>query len=93
MAFNRSALLVRSPDILSTDIDGELVLISIHHGRYYGLDAVGSEIWQRLEQPKLIDALCDEVKAHFEGDPDTIERETIEYIDLLASNALVLEAS
>jgi hypothetical protein len=36
--------------------------------------------------------LCEELKAHFDGDPETIEREALAFIDKLAANRLVLPA-
>jgi len=53
---------------LSTEVDGEAVLIGIETGRYYGLDAVGTAIWNRIEQPCRFDALCAGLSEEFEGD-------------------------
>lgn len=92
MAFEPSALLVRSPDIIASEVDGELVLISIQDGKYYGLDAVGSEIWRLLEEPRSVAALVAALQAHFDGDAEAIERETLEFIGKLAAQTLVRTA-
>jgi hypothetical protein len=92
MPFATDTTLVRTTETLATEVDGEIVLISITDGRYFGLDSVGSEIWRRLEQPKRVDALCAELKEHFEGDPETIEREAIAFLDTLVDSKLVLTA-
>lgn len=92
MSIDPAARLVRTPNVIATEVDGELVLMSIEEGRYFGLDAVGSEIWRRLEVPKTIDSLTDELKAHFEGDAATIERDTAAFIDRLSENGLVAGA-
>ena len=92
MTFDPDTRIVRSSETLATDVDGEIVLISIADGQYYGLDAVGSEIWRRLAAPKQVSALCEELKAHFDGDPDVIEREALAFLDTLAGNRLVLPA-
>ena len=52
-------------------------------------NAVGSEIWRRLEEPKSVEALTTELKAHFDGDPDTIERETLDFLDKLSDQKLL----
>jgi hypothetical protein len=92
MTLDPSTTIVRTADAIATEIDGEIVLINIEDGKYFGLDPVGSEIWRRLESPKRVDALCDELKAHFEGDPDTIERETLTFLDQLSDSKLLLPA-
>lgn len=53
--------------LMSSEIDGELVLMSVENGFYYGLDSIGADIWVRLEQPvsleQLVDQLCEEYAA------------------------------
>jgi hypothetical protein len=92
MPFEPDATIVRTSETLATEVDGEIVLISIRDGRYFGLDQVGSEIWRRLEAPKRVDALCAELKDHFDGDPETIERETLAFLDTLSGSNLVVPA-
>jgi hypothetical protein len=92
MTFDPSATIVRTSEAIATEIDGEIVLIHIEDGKYFGLDPVGSEIWRRLETPKRVDALCDELKAHFEGDPNMIEREALAFLDQLSESRLLLAA-
>jgi len=85
-------MIVQSGKALSTMVDGEAVLIGIETGRYYGLDAVGTAIWNRLEQPCSIDALCAGLVEEFEGDPAVIEEETRTFIALLVERDLVRPA-
>jgi hypothetical protein len=89
MSLDPSATIVRSADTVATEVDGEIVLIDIEAGKYFGMDSVGSEIWRRLESPVRVDALCAAMVAHFEGDAAVIESETRAFLDKLdASNLL-----
>jgi len=92
MVFDPSVPLARAPDIIASEVDGELVLISVENGKYFGLDPVGSEIWRLLEQPRSTATLVEALKAAFDGDGETVERETIAFIDQLAAQSLVDEA-
>ena len=76
MTFTADTIVSRSGNTLSTEIDGEMVLVGIETGRYYGFDAIGTAIWKRIEQPCRVDALCAALVADFDGDPALIERET-----------------
>lgn len=89
MAIDPAARLTRASNIIATEVDGEVVLMSIENGCYFGLDPIGSEIWRRLDEAKSAEALTAELKDHFEGDPDAIERETLAFLGELADNALV----
>lgn len=92
MAFDSSAPLLRSPDIIASEVDGELVLVSIQDGKYFGLDAVGSEIWRLLEEPRSSAALVEALQSQFEGDAAQVESDTLAFIDELAANGLLRAA-
>ena len=88
MSFTGETMIVQSGKALSTEVDGEAVLIGIESGRYYGLDAVGTAIWNRIEQPCSFEALCAGLIEEFEGDPAVIEEETRVFVDLLVAREL-----
>ncbi|MCW3847397.1 PqqD family peptide modification chaperone [Sphingomonas sp. LB-2] len=92
MALDPSAPLVRSPDIIASEVDGELVLISIQDGKYFGLDPIGSEIWRLLEQPHTPAAVCETLQSQFDGDAAEIEGDAMEFMAELASHALLRAA-
>ena len=56
--------LIRDPDLVFAPMDGELVMMSIEHGEYYGVGGVGSRVWELLEQPITVEditaVICDE---------------------------------
>lgn len=39
-----TTVISRSPAVLTAEADGEIVMMSIEHGCYFGLDAIGSDI-------------------------------------------------
>ncbi len=92
MTLTADTMIVRSDTTLSNDIDGEAVLIGIETGRYYGLDAVGTAIWKRIEQPCRLDMLCAGLIEDFEGDPAVIEQETRAFLAQLLERELVRAA-
>ena len=57
-------LLVRNPDLVSADMDGETVMMSIEQGQYFGIGGVGSRVWELLMQPvsvaRIIEIICNE---------------------------------
>lgn len=78
-----------SNDQIAATVDREIVILSVERGSYYGLDDVGSEIWQKMENPVRVDALCEVLAAKYDADRGTIERDVLALLDKLAAEGLV----
>jgi len=53
---------------VSTDVEGEAVILHPGTGQYHGLNAVGTEIWGRLDDPATVADLAAAVaEAHDES--------------------------
>jgi hypothetical protein len=48
------AVVARTPGLSVTDMDGELVMMSIENGKYYRMDRIGSRIWELVERPRAV---------------------------------------
>ena len=57
----------RSDRQVSCRIDDETVLMHLETGLYFGYDPVGSRVWELLEQPITVGALCDRLVAEYAG--------------------------
>ena len=78
-----------SEDHLAANVDGDVMLMSIAHGRYVGLDTISSDIWRRLQEPQAVGALCQSLARDYDADPKTIEREVIELLGKLHEQGLI----
>ena len=84
----------RNRDILHSPVGTEeSVMMSIEAGRYYGLNAVASRIWELLESPKTVAQLCEILCEEFEVDAQTCEAELLEFAQDLIDNGIVHEAA
>lgn len=79
----------KAPDLLAAEMDGEIVLLNVEQGSYYGLDAVGSDIWQRLEAPIVISDLASQLARDYDGDVETIESDLLALAAELHAEGLV----
>src|SRR3569833_1855005 len=79
----------RSPDHLSADVDGEVMLMSVARGRYLGLDDDASDVWKRLETSRTIGDLCRELSTEYDAARDVIERDVEKLITTLHGHGLV----
>jgi hypothetical protein len=79
----------RIGDVLDVDMDGELVMMNIEQGRYFGLNQTGTRIWALLAQPVVISDLCDQLMAEFSVPHKQCEQELIAYLENLLSRGLL----
>ncbi len=93
MSFNaelsRQAVVVRSPDQLSGDLDGRVVLLSIENGEYYNMNEVGSRIWALLEQPITVTALIERLLEEFDVERAICEKEALDFLAQLQRDRLL----
>jgi hypothetical protein len=79
----------RSPSVLTAEVDGEIVMMSIEQGRYFGLDDIGSDIWKRLEAPCSFAALIDRLAADYAADRATIAADVRALLEQMAAEDVV----
>ena len=75
---------------IAADVAGKHVLMSEDKGVYVGLDAVGKAIWQHLETPLTIGALCEQLRADYlVSDRPSFERDVTNFLEGLRLHGLV----
>lgn len=81
---------VRTENILSSEIDDEVVLMSMDTDKYYGLDPIASRIWKLLQQPCTLRQMCEKLMTEFKVDARTCQRDVLEFVQKLADAQLVM---
>jgi hypothetical protein len=89
VALEPSTVVVRSHAVLANEIDGEAVMLSIENGKYYGLDGVGTDIWNLVSEPRSIGAICTELLDRYDVDAETCRNEVIEFLEVLVADGSV----
>lgn len=84
-----ASLVVRSDTPLSADVGGRVVLMSMERGNYYDLDAISSDIWNRLESPVRVSDLCAALCHVYDGTPSVIEADVVVLLHRFAEQGLI----
>jgi hypothetical protein len=84
-----SSIVRQSGGLVSTEIDGEVVMMSVEQGSYYGLDKVGSRIWALIEQPMKVSALCDRLVEEYDVERAVCESAVLKFLDQLLEQGSV----
>ncbi|PIW44712.1 MAG: PqqD family protein [Zetaproteobacteria bacterium CG12_big_fil_rev_8_21_14_0_65_54_13] len=89
MALNMSDVVRRNPEIVHSDMDGETVMMSVNEGSYYGLNGVGSQIWELLEQEMSVDAICTELLGHFDVEEKQCCSEVLAFLEEMSTSNVI----
>lgn len=76
-------------DHVATEIDNAVVMMSVEQGKYYSLDSVGSRIWNLLEQPRRVTAVCAMIQDEFAVERETCERDVLDFVGRLVAAGLL----
>jgi len=75
--------------LMSSQIDGELVLMSVENGFYYGLDSIGADIWGRLEEPVSLEQLVDQLCKEYAGERSKIRQDVQSLLDDMCTQRIL----
>lgn len=88
----RQTQLHRSSDLLTAELNGETVMMSVETGRYHSLDAVGRDIWDRLEHRTTAAALAADMARDYDAPAETIEQDILALLAELSAQGLLVVA-
>lgn len=89
MQITPATVLVAARDQVSTELEGEAVILGLADGIYYGLDGVGALVWERLREPCSVAELVGAVTAAYAVDAETAERDLLALLAELAERRLI----
>ena len=85
----RDARIVRTQEILESEVDGEVIALDVDRGQCYGMNAPASAIWHLLRTPsspvEISRLLCE----GYEIEPLECERAVIAFVTSLHAEGLV----
>lgn len=84
------SIIKRNSGLVSTDVDGEKVMMSVENGEYFGLDSVGSRIWEMIENPIKVETLIDYLIDEFDVSKQQCEIDALEFLNELFEKKLLI---
>jgi coenzyme PQQ synthesis protein D (PqqD) len=77
------------PSVIARELSGETVLLNLESGIYYGLDAVGTRVWQLLVQGSTIAGVCETMLDEYEVEPDVLRGDVVRLVGDLRERGIV----
>ena len=75
--------------VVAKQLSGETVILDLEKGIYFGLNAVGSRIWQMLDEDKTLGEICDRLFEEYEVSRSDLEMDTLALVAELKSRGLI----
>ena len=85
----QNTIIAQTKELVSSDLDGETVLLSIETGKYYNMDPIGSRIWELIKDPMSVSQLIEILLDEFNVDREQCEKEVLVFLDRLAGDHLI----
>lgn len=86
---NETSRVRSSKNVFAREFDGELVLLDLARGDYYGLDAVGARLWQSLMEGASVDETAATLAQDYDVDPSVLRADLMALLSELADKGLV----
>jgi hypothetical protein len=78
--------------VVCAELDDEAVLLDVETGIYYGLDTVGTRIWNLLAQGAASQQILDHLLVEYDVDPDRLQADLSAFMSLLETKGLTRTA-
>jgi hypothetical protein len=76
-------------DVVFRELDGEAVILNLESGRYFGLDPVGTRIWQICEGSGSLRSVWQAMQDEFDAPAEQLQADLLAFVDQLSSEGLV----
>ena len=83
-------VVVRAADLVHNELDGEVTMMNIESGKYYGLtSSVAADVWRLLETPVPAGRICADLMTRYRVDRDRCESEVLAFLQRMAAEGVV----
>ncbi len=89
MAITTADRIVRSDEPVWSPAGDEVVMLSVAKGKYYGLNDIAAAVWERIERPIGVGALCDSLQRSFKVSREECEADVVAFLEQLLAKGLI----
>ncbi len=79
----------QSSAIYTSSIDNEAVMLNVDLGKYFGMNSVASEIWNKLKNTMTVASLIHSLSSEYNVSPEECQADVVPFLDQLISNGLI----
>ena len=84
-----TTVITKSANQVSCTLDNEMAILDLNASTYFGLNEVGAHIWNLLDEPRSVAAICESVVDQFEVDPERCRSDVELFLGSLQQAGLI----
>ncbi|RRS30827.1 MAG: coenzyme PQQ biosynthesis protein PqqD [Epsilonproteobacteria bacterium (ex Lamellibrachia satsuma)] len=86
---NLSQKIIFVDTVFSQEVDGEMVLLNMNNENYFGLDEMGTAIWQVMQENKTLQEVLEAILEQYEVEAEVLEKDLLIFVDRLVKSGLI----
>ena len=75
--------------IYTSSIDNEAVMLNVDLGKYFGMNSIASDIWNKLKNTMSVESLIHSLSNEYNVSPEECQADVIPFLENLISNGLI----
>ena len=75
--------------VFAQEVDGEMVLLDMESENYFGLDEVGTAIWQAMQEKESLQKVLEVLLELYDVEAEILERDLSDFVNKLLESGLV----
>ena len=83
------SIVVAAKDQLSCDLAGEVAILNVKNGTYYGLDPVGARIWNLMQKPREVAEIQNTITGEYDVEPAQCTQDLYSLLEKLLAEGLI----
>jgi len=88
-AISLDSIVAVSPDQVSCDLGGEVAILNLKNGTYYGLEEVGAAVWNLVAEPKPVSRILEALLDRYEVDHERCRNDLLTLLGMLNARGLI----
>jgi hypothetical protein len=86
---SRYSVVVAVKDLVSCELAGEMVILHLKDGIYYGLNPVGTRIWNLIQEPRTVEEIRGVLLREYDVEEERCGRDLFMLLQELADKGLI----
>ena len=84
-----NSVVAATKEQVASDLAGEVILLSLQTGQYYGLDQVGARIWELVQRPTRVADIRDAIVREYQVGLEQCEHDVLDLVRELVTEGLI----
>jgi len=88
-ALSLHSVVVATKNRISYSFREETFIANVNNSRCYEVDAVGTRVWNLLQQPRTVCEIRDAMLEEYDAEPERCERDLLEFLGKMQAEGLI----